>query len=420
MRGIQEIKRTNKDGSTITRYRVQINRKDFKQDKLFDDEKEAIEFFNACKSMTGKNKIKLLEEQKKTELKIIQDFIKNPTFAFFIDKYIEDYVKPKYKNYDPETAFGKFKLTNFRTTKTYYNMIKKTLIDERTEEEFEISPSIFEFMQGKKPLGDFKPQKITDIEINNYIKQRLRQGLKPISIQREITFISVVFKKLRYLDPKLKDIKNPCLEYDKDLLKQFGELVPRNTFRFTDEEKQKLLKGIEEYENPELGYIIKLMLFTAMRRSEAVLLNWSQVHENYLHLINTKANKPRFVYLTQEAKELLKTIPKVNGDRLFKYTVAGFDISLRNFLKNIGIKAGSHSFRKEAISYFISEIGASNSLMIAEFLGLSVGRLQEKINNDPENSSLQDQQSALKSFGHSKPSTTQRHYFSFKEDLKND
>ncbi len=157
------------------------------------------------------------------------------------------------------------------------------------------------------------------------------------------------------------------------------------------------------------------MLLTAMRRSEVVLLKWSQIKEDYIELDQTKTT-PRNVYLTKEAKELIASIPRhPNRDRLFKYTVLGFDGSYTKWLKDHGFSdITSHKLRKEAISHFVERIGAENSLLIAEILGISsVRKLEENIKQMP--SKVLNQSDLLKNVGHSNADITKRHYFSLKK-----
>ena len=81
----------------------------------------------------------------------------------------------------------------------------------------------------KLKLGDFKPIDITEYQIQSYIKERLNKKISPISIERELAKLSNLFKKLPQIDPALKEIKNPAVGYDKELLK------------FTDKQKEKML-----------------------------------------------------------------------------------------------------------------------------------------------------------------------------------
>ncbi|HEX7936110.1 MAG TPA: integrase [Paraburkholderia sp.] len=418
--GLYEVRQTKKDGTVVLSYRVKITRKNFKIDKVFPENElqQAIELINASKSVTGKNKIKLLEEESKLYEQVINDYMSDPPLSLYIDRYIEKYINIKYKGIDLETDEGKFKFRNYKSTKSFFNQIKATEIKQIGGKDWTLSKLIYQHIEGKKKFGDFKPSEITEYEINEFISALLKKGLKPISVQRYLTHISNVFKKIRFLNPDLKSLRNPVLDYDRDLLKEHGNLVTKKPFRFSDEDRKKLFEELEKYPNPEMKWIIELMLFTALRRSEVVLLKWSQISENSIYLTHTKSGKPRTVYLIPQAKELLNSIPKrPNDDRLFTYSVLGFDGSLVKFMERIGIKTKSHGFRKESISNFIEEIGAGNSLLIATFLGFAnTKKLEETIEKEQAlNPSLQTQKDVLKSVGHQNSSVTHSHYFSLKK-----
>jgi integrase len=423
-RGIQVVQRTNLDGTKITKYRVQIKRKNFELDKLFDDLDEAIETRQASLSFTGKNQIKLLEEQKKKEQAIIADWFLNEPLENYYREYLVTYIEPKFEMYDPKTAEGKFKLRNLKNIKSFFKTILNTKIKVQPKEEdtYGLSPKIFSNLMENKKFGSFKPVDITEIEMNEYIKERLKTGVKPISIQREITHISNLFNKLKYLDTRLKKVRNPTKDYDKDLLLQHGPLLKAKRTRLSDDDHEKLFNLIDSYGNPELGQIIKLSLLTSMRRSEVVLLKWDQIEENHIRLVRTKTDDERIVFLTLQAREFIKTIAKRKNDpRLFTYTVLGFQGSFDKLLENNGLQhIKFNGFRKESISNFISEIGANNSLLIAEFLGIKhIKKLEDThIKEHKIIEGLSSQDDVLSSVGHKSTRTTGKHYFSLKKTKK--
>lgn len=56
-RGIQKIERTNKDGSKVTSFRVQMKRKDIVVDQLFPSAEEAINFLNEQREKLNLSKV---------------------------------------------------------------------------------------------------------------------------------------------------------------------------------------------------------------------------------------------------------------------------------------------------------------------------------------------------------------------------
>jgi integrase len=149
-----------------------------------------------------------------------------------------------------------------------------------------------------------------------------------------------------------------------------------------------------------------MSLLTACRRSEIVNLEWSQIKENYIQLIHTKSGRPRKVYLTLQAKELLKTIEK-KQERLFTYTLAGFDGSFVKFMKNNNLShIHFHDFRRESISRFIEQIGSDNSILITEILGFANVKRFEENHITNSSVSISTEEDLLKSIGHSNKQTT--------------
>ncbi len=413
-RGVQQIEVPVKSGQFIIKYRVQIKRKDFKRDKTFDTLEQAVEFLNASRSITGRTKIELIEERAKDVEQYFSQYLKNPPLSTYIKNYIERYIEPKFSKYDPKTDEGKIKLRNYKSILSFYETIKSTEIDIKENNEYGISNMLFYHTKRGIKFGDMNPKDIDAETINQYIIKRL-ETIKPISVQRELTHISNVFSKIKYFDRDLKDLKNPVRDYDKDLLKIYGNITIKKPYRITTEQMNILRKGLETYQNQDMKNIIYLMLLTAMRRSEAVLLKWTQISENHIYLTYTKSNRPRTIYLTKEAKEFISNIPrKPNQDRLFNYSVLGFDGSYQKFISSIGLDIPINAYRKEAISNFVERIGAENSILIAEILGISnIRKLEDTIAQTPNE--ITNQRDLLKSIGHTSSNITHGHYFSFKK-----
>ena len=416
-RGIQSLVRTNSDQSQSTKFRVQINRKkqNFKLDKLFDSLEEAVECLNASKSLTGVNQINLIQKINKEQEQIFRDFFAQDSFKNYCDEYVDSYQQPRYASCDPSTAKGKAKLRNLSSTKSFFNVIKRTEVipDLSKDANHGLHPSIFESTLKPVKFGELKPHQITDTVLNKYIMKRLSMGLKPVSVARELQLITNVFKKLKYMDSRQQDAKVPS--YDKDLLQVHGKLVKKKRFRFSEEDKAIFVKAIEGYSNPELKRIVQLCLLTGLRRSECVLLEWSQIGGNHIVLLDTKTDE-RVVFITPKVKELLDSIPKRTNDaRLFQYTVAGFQQCFDTVMEKAGLakQVKMHSLRKEAISNFISEIGASNSLFIAEFLGIRNMKAfnENHIKPNTVTTQIATEKDVLDSVGHASAQVNIDHYF---------
>jgi integrase len=408
-RGIQVVKYKNKDKSIQIKYRVRISRQDFKADKLFDDLSEATEFLALSKSTKGKEKIFSITDKEAQEIAIIQDIIRNPPISHYIKKYIEDYVEKR----EQDTYL---KQRNVRNIKSFYRTIDKTMIPHLDAKAPKLPGMLADITEQFKSynlrqFGSLKPQEISSITINDYIKARLSEKRKKSTIARELTFINRLFQKLRHLQPEIH-FTNPISDYDRDLLRYRTE---KRDFRFSDEQMSELLEALDKNKNKEIKQIVLLSLYTAMRRSEVITLTWTQVKDGYIQLTHTKSGKPRKVYLTKEAKELLASIEKRNGDdRVFKFSITGFEGSFSKFKARLSFKFRFHDFRREGISRLVEKAGMENSVLLAEILGFANVRKLEEGYGD-ETASISSQRGLLKSVGHSNPDTTKSFYYSIKQ-----
>ncbi|MCL4659587.1 site-specific integrase [Burkholderia multivorans] len=404
-RGIQPIEWTNKDGTITRKYRVKIVRKDFKSSKNFDNLDEAKEFLALSKVKKGKEIIyniteeeRVKREAQKQEKSSSSDF----SFGYFVQRYIEDYVLTK----PLETELHQRNRNNILSF--YKTILNTSIVDrnltnqEKQEMGLDIDYQVSRFMKA------LDIRKIKSIEINLYIKERLKK-VKPQSVSRELSYIANVFNKLQYFNEELADLPNPVYTYDKDLLK--NRTVKRE-FTISEEDEKKLFEELSKKKNQELFKIAKISLLTSLRRSEILTLTFSQIKENYIQLIHTKSGRPRKVYLTKEAKAYLDTMERLpNTDNLFKYTIGGFDRVFRQFMKdhNLG-HIHFHDLRRLNISRTILKIGAENSVFITEFLGLQSVKKFETLHIETQATEITDQKKALYTFGHSQPQTTKIYF----------
>ncbi|MEQ6437427.1 hypothetical protein V8Z74_20730 [Comamonas sp. w2-DMI] len=112
-RGIQETTRKNKDGSPVVAYRVQMNRQGVKLDKLFSSVQEALEFLNDERKKLKLKKLVIEQDEEKLKAfrlksyehlssedgkEFINQYFNNPTFDRYIKKYIDEFLKIKYRN----------------------------------------------------------------------------------------------------------------------------------------------------------------------------------------------------------------------------------------------------------------------------------------------------------------------------------
>lgn len=78
--------------------------------------------------------------------------------------------------------------------------------------------------------------------------------------------------------------------------------------RLKNDEEKRLIEACSSHSNPMLGWIVKLALYTAMRKGEITSLTKNQVNveKRTLFLPDTKNNSVRTVPLTDKALDTIK------------------------------------------------------------------------------------------------------------------
>jgi integrase len=439
-RGITQVlwKNKTKSKEKQVKFRVRVNKKvngePVKVDQLCDTLEQAKDLLATYQSNIGRQTLNKIDLEQNEKIKRIGELLTSPTLSFYISQYVAKNI--------PEITDNDLKKRNRASKVSFFKTIENTAIPDRHNEIVKPLLSagglLAQMAQNtianaeKKRFGDFKPEQITYIEINDYINARLSTSAKSrygtslgrnvskISVSRELTFIKKLFDNLRHQESRFKGIPNPVTEYDKDLLKNRD---PKNDYRLSDGDKEILFTALDKHPNPEMKQICLLSYYCGFRRSEIVPLTWDQVHlnENYVQLYQTKSGRPRKVIITKQAREIFESIPKrENNPRLFTYTLYGFSGSYDKFNERIGLKAKGfhfHFFRREAISNLVFNIGqatgmdgANFSILISELLGIeSVRHLEKNHLSELPTGSLNSQVDIMKSVGHNNKQTTKRY-----------
>lgn len=87
----------------------------------------------------------------------------------------------------------------------------------------------------------------------------------------------------------------------------------------TAQQLTRLLKAIEADSNIQAGNIMKLALFTGMRRSEIFKLQWKDIDFDraFIHIRDPKGGPAQIIPLNDAAKVLLETMPKNDSPLVF-------------------------------------------------------------------------------------------------------
>lgn len=356
-KGIQEVTYKQKDGTTVTKYRVRINKKELKLNKLVDSLDIANEIINNSKTIIGKNALNNFltqEEQQAFDEYERSQYQLNDSLEALLEAFNEKHFIRKHNDLNELD-----KMSNRKYRKLIKNISALEITDNSM---FLTSPvAVANAFADEYTIkfGELNPLKMTSADIASYIEKRLETVAKA-TVKRELNYISSFFNNFSNYYPKyevLQDI-NPVRKVNKKVLK--NAFIKRDR-RLSEQEETKLLTALQGNDNKSLVIITVLALLTGMRKSEIMLLKKADLKDNYIQLYKTKNGLPRKVKLLPEAQIIVSKLIKDNEhkkltDKVFKLTIEGFNSQWQRIKKSTGIEDFKfQDLRSEFISRALEE-----------------------------------------------------------------
>lgn len=157
---------------------------------------------------------------------------------------------------------------------------------------------------GGKQLKDIAPLDVDRIRMN------LSKNRKPQTVAHALEIIRRIsnFAINKRLCPGL------CFKV------QLPRFDNRKTEDLTPEQLSGLLKAIEdEKDNPHVAKMLKVALYTGLRRGEIFRLRWADVdfEKGFIHLYDTKGGKSHSLPLNPSAREVLKSVEETDSPYIF-------------------------------------------------------------------------------------------------------
>lgn len=227
--------------------------------------------------------------------------------------------------------------------------------------------------QLKDALGKYTMTSLNSEIIANYRDNRIELGKSANTVRLELALLSHLFTTA-IKEWQLGIVINPVLNVRKP------SPGPGRNRRLIGNEEDRLLRACNAHPNPFLGWIVKLALYTAMRKGEILSLTLSQINleKRTIFLKDTKNNDVRTVPLMNDAYDVVVAainFPMRTGDTdLLFYGEPGKE-GLRNsyiinkvwanILDNAEMEDFRfHDLRHEATSRFV-EAGLSDQQVSA-------------------------------------------------------
>jgi len=160
-------------------------------------------------------------------------------------------------------------------------------------------------------MGDCYLQDICPLVIEKYKLKRLNEGIKPATVNRELSVLKRAFNIA--IDWKVAD-ENPVRN-----VRFLRQPEPRERILAEDEE-ERLLKASSEHLKP----VILTALRTGMRKGEVANLTWSQVDmkNKEIEVVRTKSGKKRIIPISEDLFKELKMLRNKNGNSEFVFQYA--------------------------------------------------------------------------------------------------
>uniref|UniRef100_UPI00405657E7 tyrosine-type recombinase/integrase n=1 Tax=Candidatus Electronema sp. TaxID=2698783 RepID=UPI00405657E7 len=160
----------------------------------------------------------------------------------------------------------------------------------------------------EQPFGDKEPGKISKLDID-----RLRISLLKSHSPQTVKHVLTLLKRIvnfgcghGWIAPLAFKIEMPAVDNIK-------------TEDLSPEQLQRLFKVLDETHHVAAANVMRLALFTGMRRGELFKLQWQDVdfERGFIHIREPKGGKSQKIPLNSSARELLQSIPKQGSEYVF-------------------------------------------------------------------------------------------------------
>ncbi|WP_020181508.1 site-specific integrase [Methylotenera sp. 1P/1] len=415
-KGIQEVSYKQKDGTTVIKYRVRINKKDIKLNKLVDSLETANELINNSKTIIGKNALNSFltqEEEKLFKEYEHSQFLQNDSLEALLNAFNDKHFIRKHKDLNELD-----RMSNKKYVALVKNISKVKITDNSLFIDSPISVANAFADEFTINFGDLNPLKMTSADIASYISKRL-ETVKKSTVKRELNYLSSFFNNFSNYFTKystLMDI-NPVAKVNKKDLKNY--FIKRDR-RLTADEEERLLKALSQTSNKDIVIITVLALITGMRKSEIMLMKKADIKDNYIQLYKTKNGLPRKVKLLPKAQQIMSSIlldieNKKSTDYVFDLSIEGFNSQWKRIINELKIEDFKfHDLRSEFISRALEEY--SNHFAVSELANIDDITYFEKThlfnfeeNNRVNNKNMNVERDTQRQVGHLNSSMT-KHY----------
>ena len=160
----------------------------------------------------------------------------------------------------------------------------------------------------KGPFGSKEPKHILPLDVDR-LRIKLLKKLAPQTVKHILNLLTWIINfgvKKNLCEGISFHIQKPTVSNLK-------------TEDLSEDQLKKLLKAIEKDSNEQIKNLVKMVLYTGMRRGELFKLKWKHVDfdRGFIHLVDPKGGPDQKIPLNNEARALLSSHPKTKSPYVF-------------------------------------------------------------------------------------------------------
>lgn len=181
-------------------------------------------------------------------------------------------------------------------------------------------------------FGDREPGELVALDFDRLRLTTLKGGKSPQTVK---SILALMRRLVRFgvakgfIAPLAFQIEMPSVDNEK-------------TEDLNPDQLARLLKAIDEDPHPWAGPMMKLALFSGMRKSEMLRLQWANVdfQRGFIRLVNPKGGRDQQIPLNDTARQLLQSLPRTTSAFVFPGLGDGQRREIRRPIERIRQKAG--------------------------------------------------------------------------------
>ena len=184
----------------------------------------------------------------------------------------------------------------------------------------------------KEPFGGKEPKDLLPLDVDRVRLKMLKAGKSPQTVK----LVLALLRRLANFGAK----KRLC-----EGLRFIIEMPQVNNIKTEDltaEQLDALMRAIGEDDHPQAGNLMKMVLYTGMRRTELFRLKWSDIDEqrSFIKIRDPKGGVDQNIPLNDAARDLLKKHPSTGSPYVFPGRGGGQRVDIHHQVNRIRDRAG--------------------------------------------------------------------------------